>query len=457
MSTELKQSFVDFEKMKKVHSSEEFRSIIDGIGIEGGIGRKTLENLDLSDVDFSKGIWNLDGWYIHNVAFSRFREDTNEKKIIFGLSCKGAYLHEVSFVHSKMVRCNFDTEDPDANHVNISNKGKLETNTELINPQESPKKIMENDSKVSDFDEFYNVSQRQEQKPVSIIKEVDFSMSELEFCRFRNTYVMVADFRYSHIKDCSLSESKFFASDFYFCSFKDATNFIDSRFIRCSFTNAVFENNCIRLQNIPHGILQENYEAYHYIISKFSTWRRLNPCSSFSSLNHGECRGEMNNSKIFLKKESAEFYKQISGIYAGKGLNRDSNRAYKKSKQNEFYYYALSFTKSVKELSFSRAGKILWKLFINRIIALFGYGYQWLAAVIWFAILITIYGWSYYDKMSKDGIEIAMSYSFNNSLSPFRELANIVGLFAASCQTAIGMLLIGFLGFIIANNIRNDS
>ena len=80
MSTELKQSFVDFEKMKKVHSSEEFRSIIDGIEIEGGIGRKTLENLDLSDVDFSKGIWNLDGWYINNVAFSRFREDTNEKK-----------------------------------------------------------------------------------------------------------------------------------------------------------------------------------------------------------------------------------------------------------------------------------------------------------------------------------------------------------------------------------------
>lgn len=458
MEKKREQSFVDFDKMTKVNSTKEFESIINGTHVKGGIGLKTLENLDLTDVDLSKGNWNLDGWYINNVAFSRFRKNTDEKKIIFGLSCMGAYLHRVSFVQSRMIRCNFDTKDIDATNANNTNNEESTTNSELDSSEVPTPKIKEGNTKVSEFETFYNVKKRDERKSNSILEEVDFSMSELEFCRFRNTYVMAADFRYSHIKDCSMSEGKFFASDFYFCCFKDATNFIDSRFIRCSFTNAIFENNCIRLKNIPNGILQEDYKAYHFIISNYDNWIRINPCSSFSDLNHEERRGENKLSKIYIKKESAEFYKQLSGIYAGKGLNRDSNKAYEKSKNNELCYYALSLVKSVKELALLNIFRNLAKLIKNIFIALFGYGYKWQATVFWFAILIIVYGSIYYSNpQNKEGIEIAMSYSFNNSLGPYKDFSEYVNLFFASCQTAIGTLLIGFLGFILANNLRNDS
>ncbi len=462
MNPRLQQSFVDFEEMTIVKSNEEFKEILGesyiSYGCEENDGRQRgiLSNLDLSEINVSEVCDNFNGWKIENVAFSRFRPETNERKEIFGLSFVGASLNKVSFAQSKLIRCNFDTKDYGAITVNASKVDNLHTMTEwkmAIGKEDVTEKLP---PKMNSLMDFYSIPAWPLGGAISKLEEVDFFLSELEFCRFKNTYVMAADFRYSHITDCSMSESKFFGSDFYFCSFRGPTNFVNSKFIQCSFSNAFFENNCIRLDNIPNGILQENYEAYSHIISHYPNWIRLNPCFNYSSLNHEENKGNKQKSKRYLKNEAAEFYKQLSGIYAGKGLNRDSNRAYKKAKQNERKYHKLSATIAFDEGKMKDFFFHSWRYLKCIITALFGYGYQWHAAAFWFFVLITLFGYMYYRNTGAD-MEVAFSYSFNNSLGPFPDLAKIVGLFLASCQTALGMLLIGFLGFIVANNIRNDS
>lgn len=476
MGKQFPQSFIDNEKLRRVDTLEELQSIIEKSCYidKKGRKRKHLKDLDLSNVDVSKVRRDFDGWEIENVVFSRIQQDTPEKKTIFGLSFVGAHLHKVSFVQACLVRCNFDTKDSDAIKKNISkiaptdalksDEQSCQTSCDTTTNTETSSKH----SEVPEFKDYYKVIWKPDSDSPTKMEEVDFFMSELDMCRFRNTCAIAVDFRYSHVRDCSMSESKFWGSDFYFCSFQGATNFIDSEFVLCSFTNSVFENNCIRMQNIPSGILQENCEAYTYVISEFPTWIRLNPCLNFSSLNHEESKGNKKLSKKYLKRESAEFYKQMSGMYAGKGLNRDSNKAYKKSKQNERKYHCYEMRESIKEKAVKRSIKNFFILSKDWATASFGYGYRWQAAVVWFAILILVYGGIYYFATEfKFGgfaswglpkkIEEALSYSFNNSLGPFNELAEIVGLLLASCQTAFGMLLMGFLGFIIANNIRNDS
>lgn len=460
MNGRLQQSFVDFDKMKVVETKEEFREILNeallGFDNEEGLQRGYLSNLDLSEIDVSEVWTNFNGWKIENVAFSRFRPETEERKKIFGLSFVGAYLSKVSFVQAKLVRCNFDTKDHGAITMNASKVAAPHTMTEWEQAKGKADHKHIDREKITSYKNFYFVPWLPKDGSPSKLEEVDFFLSELEFCRFRNTYVMAADFRYAHVSDCSMSEGCFFGSDFYFCTFMNATNFVKSRFIQCSFTNAIFENNCIRLENIPSGVLQENYQAYSEIVSHYPNWIRYNPCFNYSSLNHEENNGNKKKSDKSLKKETAEFYKQLSGIYAGKGLNRDSNRAYKKAKQNERRYNRLSMWIAMKEGNTKDFFKHLWGFMNNIITAMFGYGYQWQAAVFWFFLLITIFGYIYYRNTGAD-MELAFSYSFNNSLGPFEGLAKIVGLFLASCQTALGMLLIGFLGFIVANNIRNDS
>jgi len=59
-------------------------------------------------------------------------------------------------------------------------------------------------------------------------------------------------------------------------------------------------------------------------------WKRMTPCGVHSSLD------DQDNSVIteeFIAKEAMQLYTNLSGLYSGKGLFRDSNRAYRMSKK----------------------------------------------------------------------------------------------------------------------------
>lgn len=284
---------------------------------------------------------------------------------------------------------------------------------------------------------------------------MNFFFCDFEYCRFRGTIIKLADFRYSHITDCTMSECNITLGDFYFCGFHGATNFVCSIFDSCSFTCATFENACIRMKSFPNGIVQENVDAYHEQIIHGKNWYKYNPCGYHSSMNHAAEEGDSLESRINLAKETADFYTELSGMYAGKGLNRDSNEAYRKAKLNELKFYKLSLEQD--NLSRKERRKLRCNRNKTLLIKWLGYGYKWqntfyvIAGTI---ILACIVGWIF--SAEKDFAKV-LEAGLITSLSIDKEYLKIIPYIVAFFESAVSILLVGFLGFIVANNVRNNN
>lgn len=385
-----------------------------------------LSNLDLSEMDDCCSIC-FDGYKLENIVFSKFSPGIPDKRHLFNLSFVGAELNKVSFAQAFLQQCNFDTMDVKAHNLHY-------------------KKMHGED-----------LPEAKEKEKRSILNEVDFFFSDLEYCRFRGTKAEHIDFRYSHVCDCTMSEFDATYGDFYFCYFEGCTNFINSRFVYCSFTCSSFENDCIRMNNIVGGIAQENSQVYHDELIHNPVWLKYNPCHSFSSMNHEANEGRNDKSDAGIAGEAMHVYKQLSGLYAGKGLNRDSNRAYRKSKLCEIDYCKLQMKIAWKKREFKDFFAYQWSFIKAWGTRLLGFGYQWKATVVWFVIIVLGYGlYGMFRKGTNDDYNIIF-HSLYNSMGPHDCFTDIVPLPWASFESILGILLIGFLGFIIANNIRNDS
>lgn len=420
MKKEIKQSFIGENPTREIVSC--VGRLRDLMAKSEADEQFCLENLDLSQIDENdfRSIC-FDNYTLKDVVFSRFNPDCDRRRHLFNLSFKGATLLGVSFAQARMQQCNFDESN---------------------------------------------------------IQSVDFFLSELEFCRFRDSVANRVDFRYSHVIDCTMGRFDVNLGDFYFCSFKGCTNFIGSRFVNCSFTCSSFENACIRLDNIPEGIVQQHSKVYTEEIIQSKDWHKYNPCATISQMNEKVMKGNTLENRIELAKESMDFYRQISGTFAGKGLNRDSNRAYREAKKCERRYHGRTLKALWKgEIEKSKDGRGKYYHFLKYMRTwiqwAFGYGYIWWAAVIWFVAMVVIYGiiaifgkedqvsYTHCSTGTVDSSEVSdiesLCYSLYNSMSPHDGFCHLVNLPWASFESIAGVLIIGFLGFIIANNIRNDS
>ena len=363
----------------------------------------------------------FDGLTIEDVVFCRFCPTREKRPLLFQLSFVGAHLERVSFAHANLLQCNFDTREG-----------------------------------TDDYEE-----------KIATLNRVDFFYSELHYCRFRKTKSIFVDFRYSCVDNCTMGEFNVDLGDFYFCNFKGCTSFVDSHFENCSFTCATFENACIRMKNIAKGIVQENSEKYHsmFLYNDSVRWNRYNPCSSFSCMNHHFKDKDKTKSNAFIAGEAMNFYKQMSGIYAGKGLNRDSNKAYEKRVLEERKYCKYK----MQELSAGVAEKddhswwYYWRCYIATwMTQSIGYGFKWVGPCIWFTILVILF-WGIYQLTERlevlnmpDSVQ-HLGFSLNNALGPFQEYYEVVNVLLSALQSTIGIILVGFLGFIMANKIRNNS
>ena len=400
-----------------------------------------LENLDLSEMA-NCTMLDFSGFTLKNIIFSRFKPICPKKRFLFNLSFMGAKLEGVSFAQSYLLQCNFDTMDKEAIRLHKEKMGEEKTS------------ITGNEETV-----------------VTDLNKVDFFFSQLSYCRFRRTVLNTVDFRYSHITDCTMSEIEVHLGDFYFTAFEGCTNFIGARFYTSSFTCATFEHNSIRMSNIPKGIVQEYPKIYHENLIQDPNWIRYNPCASFSSMNpKGKTKDYDTESKANIAIEAAQFYKELSGTLSGKGLHGDSNEAYKKSKTNEldFCKLALQLPEKQRKLLDGKELKsnIIYKhrIYSIRLIQLFGYGYKWKAPLLWFSGIVLVYTIICKLCPSSYNIMQLFSWSLNNSMSPNSNFTSIIeksinylGTFIASLESVAGILLIGFLGFIIANKVRNNS
>lgn len=413
-------SFIDQSaKMQKVKDAEELNELITQCRKQ----HKPFSCLDLSDVDLR----NLDMSYlnIENVIFNTFDIKKNQYKPIHNVCFKGSRLHKVCFAQCQLVRCNFD-------------KWEL--------TQKEQEKIS------------HEPGINAEQIHETHLEETDFFLCRFESCRFRKTNIKIADFRYSKFIDCSLGESRIELGDFYMTAFSGTTSFTDCRWWHCSITNATFENHCLRIKSIDK-LVQEYYNDYSQIIIGHPRWFKQNPCADFSHQNDDEDKNRKIKSQAYTHQEASEVYALLSGFYAGKGLFKDSNLAYKRAKCNEalkHYFVLKDALKNITE-NLGTICKSLAGLFSFLLCWIMGFGYKITNVLICFVLLVIGYSFVFHTKKN-DSIAWynELAYSLNNSMGPFEKFIDIVGCWLSSLQTTAGLLLIGFAGFIIANRIRNN-
>lgn len=441
MAQDLDLSFVDTSLMNKgVIGTIDFDTEVSNAMkkkevYKDGSMRFILKDLDFSGVDYTT-VKHKDftGWVIENVIFSKPSIEKDEKTIMSGFSFVGAKLERVVFAQAKLIRCNFDTADLVA----------IENNLDKV----APKK---NEEMRAYLNTCKQIAEEQRNTYLqTTIDKVDFFFSDLILCRFRDTRMYAVDFRYSIIKDCTLRESHITYGDFYSCNFKGTTTFQKSNFINCSITNAIFEENCIRMNNIKSGILQAHIDDYRNMVNTYPRWCRYNPCMNFSSMLHDS---DVNGLRIY--SEAKEVYKQLSGIYAGKGLNRDSNYAYKAYKNLDLKHNCLSFCDNIKKGNLKKCLINIIAIGGDLLTMALGYGFMGRAVLFWFVVLVGFFTYLCYDKVNN--AEESISFSLSNSLGPFDPYYRVVHGIMPSIESVIGILLVGFLGFVIANKIRNDS
>ena len=386
------------------------------------LSRINLKNLDFSDLK------------LENVVFNYFDVEKKKRKEIFNVNFKGCTMNRVSFAHCSFCRCNFDSYSKKLNHEN---------------------------------EEITVV------KHTTTMNECDFFFCEFENCRFINTKMRWVDFRYSSFTDCSMRCAQVTFGDFYMAAFHGTTNFPHSVFSLCSLTNATFDNHCLLMENIDR-LIQEDYELYSIFIRK-KNWSKHNPCADFSELDKAEedlCKLEEKilEEKIYLSQEAKFIYTTLSGLYSGKGLFRDSNKAYSKAKKCEAQYYKLLQKKAWQRKAYRSCLKNVIRRMGLGIVKLLGYGYKPLPVMAWVAFFTVVYvvywmiPWFAKDLSWYESLAASICNSIGTDSEEMKILVHnpaslktlLIGLFGfviASLKT----LLIGYLGFVFANKIRNNS
>lgn len=429
-------SFIDTScNIRKVANISDLRKIIS----DSHNNDKTLKNLDLTAVN----IRNIDmgGLIIENVIFGYYNVERQSPKVIFNVNFKGCKFNNVSFAQCKLIRCNFDT-------YKISVK---EQQKENIN--------------------YNTLRDKKDEIIITEINNTDFFLCEFEFCRFRNALINIADFRYTSLVNCSLGGCKIKYGDFYMAAFKGTTSFTECKFMRCCITNTVFEYNCLRMNSIE-GLIQEFYSDYSEKLICNPYWHKQNPCADFSYLNEGEDKGNTVKSKEFVRKEASAVYAQLSGYYSGKGLFRDANKAYERAKINEAWANLYSIINNCKSILNCLRNKNNHhkcseaKIISGNIISLLGFIFSWMfgfgfkirTVLFWFIMIVVGYMAALHFRT--EGClnwQIELAYSLNNTMGPFDKFTNIFKDDLMAClQTTSGILLVGFMGFVLANRIRNN-
>lgn len=436
--------YVSFVKIEDINPVVETRAELEVLIFKCRKTGASLQNLDLTKVDVS----NLDfsQLRLYNVIFNKFQSNEETPKKIFNVNFQGCVLEKVSFSYCRLSRCNFDK------YKYIRNEYAKESDrNEKIDGVEYPTKLI----------------------------KIDFFFCIFESCRFRKTEFEIVDFRYSSFNDCSLSGWNVYLGDFYMASFKGTTSFYDSTFRYCSLTNAVFEQHCPSIDLID-GLVQENYILYHDVLMRTEDWSKHNPCAGYNHLNVAEVEDDTQSSRISNCHEAYRVYATLSGIYNGKGLFRESNEAYRRAKENEKKKYWLEMQQAWRNRCRLRSVRYLWKYLLVRLSKSLGYGYNMSRVFVLFLILVLIFGgiyyWSYDIKIQsiidngiiekldeaslkineEDKLREAIAFSLNNSLGPFDRFSRIVGAWWSGLHSTLGILLVGFLGFVMANRIRNN-
>ena len=142
--------------------------------------------------------------------------------------------------------------------------------------------------------------------------------------------------------------------------------------------------------------------------------------------------------------------------------------AYEKAKRNEAlarYYemineFCILFSRTRGEKIgdiITHIGKDILTLFKFSICWTLGFGYKLKNVVLCITALIIGYTLLFHIKSATEYPWYnELAYSLNNTIGPYEKFMEVVDVWLSSIQTTIGILLIGFAGFVIANRVRSN-
>lgn len=286
------------------------------------------------------------------------------------------------------------------------------------------------------------------------LEKVSFRKAQLTNCRFRRANIHWSDFRYTEIEKATFEESVIDFCDFYRSMMGGIIIMRHARISNTSLYYTYFGDGVnIRKDNIVNGILlQQDKESYR----KFLTEWHLNGTGARRNDIHGFSAWSPEKSLQDRWADAEEIYKNLNGLWQGRGFMRDSNWAYVQGRRMERKRMMREWT------SCSTAKKIEygWKILSNAMMDLmFGFGENMLRMVLTYIILVLLFAYIFFGEASLPSYLEALWISLKNmagvgseelnGISPFIDMLNVL-------QTTFGILLTGIFGFILGNKIRNQ-
>jgi uncharacterized protein YjbI with pentapeptide repeats len=278
-------------------------------------------------------------------------------------------------------------------------------------------------------------------KGTGAAKYASFKDAKIYKTKFRDAVIDVCDFRYADIEDCTLQGAYLKYTDFYRTAFKGITVFQDCKIESSSLNYISFETFCFISDNLKKNqagasLVQGDEDVYKDFLGK---WVRLDNVKNEMSVIEGGLATRY--------AEAERIYRQFSALWEGRGHNKDAEWAYVHGKRMER-----------KRLWFeekSNTFKNKFKAAINLIIDIFlGYGTRLSRVATTYLLIIALFG-CIYKALSPQDISACLTLSLgyiigvrNPSVPAVESLSML--------QTGIGMLLTGFMGFIVANKVRKS-
>jgi uncharacterized protein YjbI with pentapeptide repeats len=272
-------------------------------------------------------------------------------------------------------------------------------------------------------------------------KYASFKDSKIYKTKFREAVIETCDFRYTETRDSTFQEARLKYTDFYRTAFKGITVFKDCKIESSSLNYISFDAFCITQDNLVKNksgatLVQENDEVYRDFLSK---WIRKDISKNTMSIIEDGLAHKFN--------EAENIYRQFSALWEERGHNEDADWAYiqKKRMERKFLWHECPGNKFVNRL----------RAFANLLLDWFlGYGTSMVKVFFTYVLTILVFGVVYKVLLPENiGVCLRMSISYaiaaGSPAYPQIETLSII-------QTGLGMLLTGFLGFVVANKVRKS-
>ena len=272
-------------------------------------------------------------------------------------------------------------------------------------------------------------------------KYASFKDAKIYKTKFREAVIDLCDFRYADIIDCTLQGAYLRYADFYRTAFKGITIFQDAKIESSSLNYISFETFCITSDNLKKNssgasLVQENHAVYEDFLAK---WIRLDNVKNEMSIVEGGLATKY--------REAERIYRQFSALWEERGHNKDAEWAYVQGKRME--------RKRLWHESGDHKFANRLKAFLNLLLdVVLGYGVRLTRVICTYLVLILIFG-IIYKFMSSHDIVNCMRLSLGYTIGVRPEASPAIEILSM-LQTGMGMLLTGFMGFVVANKVRKS-